>query len=121
MDINALKKCMRGQSQADIAAALNISQQRLNNYVNGKREPDHDMLQKIADHFDVSVDYLLGRDKNKKPAAYGGELVEGFSEGVEIMPEKVLDERLIEMLIGLAPDDVRLVEAFVEGLRAKKR
>ena len=50
-----------GRTQKDIAAELGISQQRFNSYVTGIREPDLDLLIKIADFFGVSLDYLLGR------------------------------------------------------------
>jgi transcriptional regulator with XRE-family HTH domain len=60
-----------GKSQREIARDLSISQQRFNYYINGKREPDFDTLSSIADYFDVTVDYLLGRtpQEEKKPAA----------------------------------------------------
>ena len=48
-------------TQTEIAKNLKISQQAYANYETGKRHPDQEMLKKIADFFDVSVDYLLGR------------------------------------------------------------
>jgi len=30
-------------------------------YELAKREPDYEVLKKLADYFDVSIDYLLGR------------------------------------------------------------
>lgn len=35
----------------------------------GKTKPGIDKIQKVADYFDVSVDYLLGREKDE----YAGE------------------------------------------------
>lgn len=51
-----------GLSQIDVARALGVSRQSYNFYENGKRDPDTDMLKNIADYFNVSIDYLLGRD-----------------------------------------------------------
>lgn len=48
-------------SQAEIGLILNVSQKTISNYELGKRFPDEKMLNKMADFFDVSVDYLLGR------------------------------------------------------------
>lgn len=48
-------------SQADLAKLLNISRQSYNFYENEKRDPDTTMLIRIADIFDVSLDYLLDR------------------------------------------------------------
>lgn len=51
-----------GLSQTDVARALGVSRQSYNFYENGKRDPDTEMLKNIADYFNVSVDYLLGRN-----------------------------------------------------------
>ncbi|MFC5775123.1 helix-turn-helix domain-containing protein [Ectobacillus antri] len=36
------------------------------NYEYGKRQPDHEILVKIAELYEVSIDYLLGRSDNEK-------------------------------------------------------
>lgn len=48
------------KTQAEIAKALNITPQAFSYYING-REPSYEILISIADFFDVSLDYLLGR------------------------------------------------------------
>ena len=51
-----------------LSKALNISQGLMSDYKNGIRTPTTANLIKIADYFNVSVDYLLGRtDENYKP------------------------------------------------------
>lgn len=44
-----------------IADRLGITRQAYGMYENGKREPDFETLEKIADMFEVDIDYLLGR------------------------------------------------------------
>ncbi|MBE6942318.1 MAG: helix-turn-helix transcriptional regulator [Ruminococcaceae bacterium] len=51
----------RKVSQLKLAMDLNISQNSVSRYENGEREADYDTLVAIADYFNVSVDYLLGR------------------------------------------------------------
>ncbi|WP_099157305.1 helix-turn-helix domain-containing protein [Virgibacillus ndiopensis] len=51
----------KGISQYEAAKELGFSRGQLANYEQGSREPDYSTLEKIADFFDVSVDYLLGR------------------------------------------------------------
>lgn len=51
----------RNLTQKDIAKYLGITRQAVASYESGKREPDYNVLKNIADYFDVSVDYLLGR------------------------------------------------------------
>ena len=47
--------------QWKLAQVLGIDRTTVTNYETGKRMPDVVLLCKIADYFDVSVDYLLGR------------------------------------------------------------
>ena len=48
-------------TQRDVANHLGISQPSYLRYENGKSEPTIDNLIKLADLFDVSLDYLCGR------------------------------------------------------------
>ena len=56
-------------SQIELAEKLQIAQNTLSQYENGKRDPDIDTLKKIADYFDVTTDYLLERDNNLETIA----------------------------------------------------
>lgn len=49
----------RGITQKELASKLNIAPSTLGNYIQNSREPDFGTLKQIADHFEVSVDYLL--------------------------------------------------------------
>lgn len=51
-------------SQKKVAASLGISNVQLSRYESGDRNPDPDTLAHLADYFNVSVDYLLGRTDN---------------------------------------------------------
>lgn len=48
-------------TQRQVAAVLGISQPSYIRYENGKAEPSLEALVKLADLFDVSIDYLCGR------------------------------------------------------------
>lgn len=65
--MNRLKLLRERQnlSQTTLAKLLNISRQSYNFYENEKREPDISMLIRIANFFDVSLDYLLGRSNTQ--------------------------------------------------------
>lgn len=45
---------------------LNMSQNTISRYENGEREPGLEELVRIADYFNVSIDYLLERTENPK-------------------------------------------------------
>ncbi|MCL4514019.1 MAG: helix-turn-helix domain-containing protein [Firmicutes bacterium] len=52
----------KGLSQYELAKALGFSRGQIANYEQGSRRPDPATLQRLADYFNVSVDYLLGRN-----------------------------------------------------------
>ncbi len=52
----------KGLTQQDVANYVGISQNNYSYWENGKVKIDNDSIKKLADLFDVSVDYLLGRD-----------------------------------------------------------
>ena len=54
-------RCKMNLTQKEVAEILGITRTVYANYEQGFREPDLLTLWKIADFFDVSVDYLLGR------------------------------------------------------------
>ncbi|MDL2318483.1 helix-turn-helix domain-containing protein [Eubacteriales bacterium OttesenSCG-928-A19] len=57
----------RDMSQQDLAAALNVTRLSVGNYERGVRTPDADIIVSIADYFDVSTDFLLGRENKEVP------------------------------------------------------
>ena len=56
----------KGVSQLRLATELNTTQNTISRYETGEREPGIDELIKIADYFNVSVDYLIGRTEDPK-------------------------------------------------------
>lgn len=63
MRLKELRK-QRRLSQLKLAMDLNMNPNSISRYENGEREADYATLIKLADYFDVSVDYLLGRTDN---------------------------------------------------------
>ena len=54
-------------NQLKVALDLNISREALSHYENGKRSPDLQMLRRLSEYFDVSIDFLVnGEEYNKK-------------------------------------------------------
>lgn len=63
MDFSEKLKALRkehGDTQSTLAHQLNVSQNAVYNWENGKREPNLDTILKIADIYSVSIDYLMG-------------------------------------------------------------
>jgi len=59
----------KGWSQLYVAEKLGITNAVLSNYERDYRDPDTDTLTKLADLYDVSIDYLLGRIDNPSPSS----------------------------------------------------
>jgi Predicted transcriptional regulators len=59
----------KGISQDEVANALGITLRTYQNYEYGQREPNIEMINKIADFFGVTTDYLLGREPQPNPLA----------------------------------------------------
>ena len=62
MKIKELRQQLN-KTQEEIAKILNISQSNYSKYERNEIEPDIETLKKIADYFDVSLDFLCGRPR----------------------------------------------------------
>ena len=53
-------------SQLKLAMDLNMNQNSISRYETGECQADYETLIKLADYFNVSIDYLLERTDNPK-------------------------------------------------------
>ncbi|SEJ18308.1 Transcriptional regulator, contains XRE-family HTH domain [Propionispira arboris] len=72
-------------NQKDIAKYINKTTQAYSLYERGERDPDSATLILLADFFDVSLDYLLGRTDQSKPTIPPVEKASGD------LPQEALD------------------------------
>lgn len=89
----------KGVTQKDLAEYLQISRQAYANYEAGNRNPDFETLIKISEYFEVSVDYLLGKDsepQKEKPTDDGelSDLKREIHAAIDEMPDDVLEHFL---------------------------
>ena len=90
----------KGISQKELAKYLKISPGNLCEWEKGRIEPNIESLKIIADYFDVSIDYLVGREddfgvirsQNAAPALDKDEqeLIENFRELNRLQKQKIL-------------------------------
>lgn len=86
--------------QKDLADALGVAQTTIANYEQGARFPDETNLRRIADHLNVSLDYLLGRtDVNllARDVEYPG----GYTreDGEHLAPMSPLAREYLDLLL----------------------
>lgn len=95
-----------GLTMKQLGKIVGMSESTISLYERGIHEPDIETMGKLADALHTSVDELIGReetDTKKEPATVGG-----------------LDDRLVEMLVSLSPDQVQRVQDFVAGMKASE-
>lgn len=64
----------KGLLGKDLAKVFNVESATITNWEKGNRCPKDDTLIKLADFFDCSLDYLLGRTDNKSSKVYSHEI-----------------------------------------------
>lgn len=80
----------RELTQRQVSDDLHIAATTLNGYIKGNREPDYGTLIRIAEYFDVSIDYLLGVTNIRKSTEEPLDVREGDLVGIyrSLQPEK---------------------------------
>ena len=117
--MNRYKECRlaNDMSQKYVALSVGVSPPMVSQWESGVKKPSKETLLKLADLFNVSTDYLLGREitagypsgrengqKRKEAAAQGGDL----------------DSQLVNLLTSLPEQDVQRVKDFAAGLKAAR-
>ena len=93
----------KNMSQQELADALGISKSSINMYERGERQPNFEVLETIADFFNVDIDYLLGRT-NKTTKIINPNTIAAHFDGDEYTPEE-LDE----------------IKAFAEFVKSRRK
>ena len=73
MKCNARLKELRLKStylQKELASLIGVSVRTFQDYEQGKTEPNIEKLIKLADTFQVPLDYLVGREFNSSPGVF---------------------------------------------------
>lgn len=116
--------------QKDIAQALNISSASYNMYEKGKREPNIEMLRKMADYFGVSMDYLITGEStfddstNKKESNSPGEYYYLNDETRQIAQEAFENpdmRTLFHVARDIDPEELRAHIDFMKRLKAREK
>jgi transcriptional regulator with XRE-family HTH domain len=112
----AFLRDQRGLTQEELSSSLGISRAALSHYEKNRREPDTETLGKIADLFQVSLDYLVGR--TSQLTATLDVDVRQFADELELADAELL-ERFALTIDGrkLTAEEARRFIAFVRAER----
>lgn len=112
MNIERLKnrRLQLNMTQADLAEKMGLSEAAIGLYEQGKREPSHEKLVKLADILSSSTDYLLGKEDS------GNVYREGFKIlGLNSLSKEQFDE-LMEFF--KEPNAAKYLSASKEALES---
>lgn len=112
----AFLRDQRGLTQEELASSLGISRAALSHYEKNRREPDTETLGKVADLFQVSIDYLVGRT-HQSTATLDTD-VRQFADELELADDQLLDHFALT-IDGrkLTAEEARRFIAFVRAER----
>ena len=96
-------------TQGDMAEMFNVSLGAVGNWETGKRVPDTEMLVRIADRFNVTVDYLIGREVKQED---NDELSE-YLEQLKTRPELKM---LFSITKGATKEEIEKAVKIIETL-----
>ncbi|MDB7083005.1 helix-turn-helix transcriptional regulator [Erysipelatoclostridium ramosum] len=108
---------------------LGITKTGISYWENGRSVPDNEMLLKLADFFDVSIDYLLGKTdietKIDKSTYYGDydEVVEYLKDNPEHLDvyKRILNDDHFALLFDktkdLTPEEIDVIISVIIGLQ----
>lgn len=94
----------QGMTVAELERKLNFSQGSISRWV--KQSPSSERLQKVADYFDVSTDYLLGRTDKKRYWS----LTEKDEKDIEKKMEELIEDLSSADSIAFSKDSEELSE-----------
>lgn len=113
------EKKMTQQAVADL---LHISRGTYAQYEIERRVPEYATLERMADFYEVSLDYLVGRTDDKKRI-----LADSSRKLIDMIDQELTDEEIMDKMkfridgIELSEDDVKLFVALVRSKRAMSK
>lgn len=98
-----------GLKQTKVAMDLNITQETISSYETGRVFPSSDMLIKLANYYNTSIDYLLCRTKYDMPID-------------DVKPNNISDTDfiLLNKINKLSTTNKAKVEGYIDGLNDSK-
>lgn len=107
-------------TQTKIAKDLDITQQQYAKWESGERKPNSDTLEKLADYFIVSTDYLLGRENKllEEHLKDNDKVIHQLKKGEKIYR---LDEDIADWVVYLSYEDKGKVLELISELVLKDK
>lgn len=107
-------------SQSELAQKLGVAKSTISMYETGKREPDFETLEAIADLFNVDMNFLLGKDgsENDEQHYYLNEETRAIAQEAFENPEL---RTLFKVARDIPPERLKAHIEFMKTLKAQER
>lgn len=116
--LKSLRKNMQLTGE-EFGAKMNVSKPTVSLWESDKRTPNAEMLQKIANFFDVSVDYLLiGKPNTTNDSYYYDTEVAELAEQIKNDPELRI---LLDAKRNLSKQDMKAIINITKSLLQRER
>ncbi len=99
-----------GILQQELADELHVSKAAVGMWETGKRTPDLDMIKRIANFFNVSLDWLTGNSEYRNMSEYDSS--QELSNVYFSLAKEAQDE-------GIDPDDIKLAFELIKANKKK--
>lgn len=109
----------KGVKDADVAKATGITKSTFSDWKNGRSKPKDEKLLKIAEYFDVTLDYLRTGDEPMQTEGYYLN-DETAQVAQEIFENKEL-RALFDVQKDMDPDDLKALHQMALALKRKER
>lgn len=110
-----LLRLQHGYTQEDVGRVLGVGYNTIGNYERGMREPTIEGIKRLAQHFGVSADYMMGRTDDPsphQPAADDG----GSAEEPRLLARNMFTADEMRQVSRLSPADRKLLKGMIELL-----
>jgi len=109
---------LKGVKDADVVRGTGITKSTFSSWKNGTYSPKKEKLQKLADYFNVSLDYLTtGKEKEGDKYYLNDETAE--------MAQKIFENKNLRLLFSAAsdatPEDLQTTHDMLMALKRKER
>ena len=104
-------------TQQEMADKLNISRSSVGMYESGEREPSFELLEQIADYFNVDMNYLLVKSELSEHIPQGYYLNDDTREMAQFMFDNPEYKVLFDASRKVRKDDIALVKALMDKFK----
>lgn len=105
----------RDLSQAELAEKIGVSVGLIGMYENGQRNPSKEKMEVIADFFNVSLDYITGKDQGS---------VYYFDPETAQMAETLKNDKNMRLLFDAArdskPEDIDFIKQMIDRMTGEE-